>query len=161
MDARQTDGERPESVPNLIRKVDKAYHDTYDKVALGYYYKIWKPILPVGLLLLVLLIATILDMFVFPLSLSDRIGVGLSLMALAVSLYALIVAMASTLKPQMRLTEEKYIFSKIERLNPSDYPIVKGLIRMRVKSLTVDLYDIYEVDHAVFELREILKKLVG
>lgn len=150
-----------EKLLSLIRRVDKAYHDVYDKPTLRYQLRIWRPILPVVGLLAIIFVATIVDEYLVPLSTADKISTGLNIMALTVALLAVIIAMISTFRPQMRTTEEIYIFSKIQGLDPSDYPVVKGLIRMRVKSTTVNLQDIYESDPAVFNRVEILKKLTG
>jgi hypothetical protein len=148
------------SVLQLVERVDRAYHDVYDKPSLSYQLKIWKPILPVVGLILILLLATIVDMYLIPLSTAERISTSLNIMALAVALFALIIAMVSVAKPQMRKTEESEILSKIEGLDKSDLPVVKGLIRMRVRSLSTDLHEIYESDPSVFERAAILKRLI-
>ena len=151
-----------ENLLELVQKVDKAYHDLYDKHHVRYSFLIWKPVLRSFIPLFALLVLMeILYEYVLPLSTETKIALSIQLSSLAVALGALTLTMVGLLKDKMFETEEDHLFKTMSGYSPSETPVIKGLIRMRVKSRTVDLQDIHKLDPTIFELGAILKKLTG
>jgi hypothetical protein len=147
---------------SLIKKVDNAYHSIYDKPTFRFKLKIWNPIYPLIVPLFVLLfIMTIVDQFFIPTTTVDKVNIGINISALAVALGALAISLVQVFFRKMGETEEDQLFSISKTdVDGSLYPLLKGLIRMRVRSRTSDLKDLYKLESALFDPKAVLRELI-
>jgi hypothetical protein len=147
----------------LVKAVDKAYSEIYPKSPLGFKLKIWKPFLPgfAGLYGMILFLVIWDSFFVSLPNASDKVNLTVNLVAVALALGAVGIALVAVVTERMKEIEQDHLFEKVEGLiDPSEYPIVRALVKMRVKSRNVILQDIYIIHPSLFERKALMEKLV-